>query len=97
MFLHEPKYKKGDKVMVRMLFKDMFVPATITKVSSILRICFDYEILFSNGAKSIKVDEGILIPFDAKLLKSSIIVCKDVLSDLQTMHNILMIEEEIYG
>jgi hypothetical protein len=91
------KFKKDDKVMVSTrLDHGLFLPAKVTKVSKVLFVN-RYDIEFSNGTKSIKVNENILVPFDKKLLKSSIKICKEILSDLQKMHSILMIEEEIYG
>lgn len=93
----KPRFKKDDKVMISMyLDRGLFLPAKVTKVTKIL-FKNHYDISFSNGTKSIKVSENILVPFDKKLLKSSIKICKEILSDLQKMHNILMIEEEIYG
>jgi hypothetical protein len=94
--MSKPKYKKDDKVMVSMYFDTLFLPAKITKVTTVL-FMNHYNVLFSNGTKSVKVSENILMPFDKKLLKSSIKICKEILSDLQKMYNILVIEEEIYG
>ena len=90
------KFKKGDKVMVIMKYDDLHLPATITGIiPSFLHRC--YNVSFVNGSKGNNVREDILIPFDIKLLKKSIVTCKQLLTDLQQMHNILMIEQEIYS